>query len=56
MYFVPLRLCTGITVALRSKFSTSQFWEDCRKYNVTVIQYIGETMRYLCNTPRVCTV
>uniref|UniRef100_A0A3P8W5X2 long-chain-fatty-acid--CoA ligase n=1 Tax=Cynoglossus semilaevis TaxID=244447 RepID=A0A3P8W5X2_CYNSE len=42
----------GITVALRSKFSTSQFWEDCRKYNVTVIQYIGETMRYLCNTPR----
>uniref|UniRef100_A0A3B4VG92 long-chain-fatty-acid--CoA ligase n=1 Tax=Seriola dumerili TaxID=41447 RepID=A0A3B4VG92_SERDU len=43
----------GITVALRSKFSVSQFWDDCRKYDATVIQYIGETMRYLCNTPKV---
>ncbi|XP_041651692.1 very long-chain acyl-CoA synthetase-like [Cheilinus undulatus] len=42
----------GITVVLRSKFSSSQFWDDCRKYNVTVIQYIGEIMRYLCNTPK----
>ncbi|XP_033997273.1 very long-chain acyl-CoA synthetase-like isoform X1 [Trematomus bernacchii] len=42
----------GITVALRSKFSVSQFWNDCRKYDVTVIQYIGEIMRYLCNTPK----
>uniref|UniRef100_A0A669CBG7 long-chain-fatty-acid--CoA ligase n=1 Tax=Oreochromis niloticus TaxID=8128 RepID=A0A669CBG7_ORENI len=42
----------GIPVVLRSKFSASQFWDDCRKYNVTVIQYIGEIMRYLCNTPQ----
>ncbi|RXN27670.1 very long-chain acyl- synthetase-like protein [Labeo rohita] len=42
----------GATVVLRNKFSSSQFWDDCRKYNVTVIQYIGETMRYLCNTPK----
>ncbi|XP_067293203.1 very long-chain acyl-CoA synthetase [Pseudorasbora parva] len=42
----------GATVVLRSKFSSSQFWDDCRKYNVTVIQYIGETMRYICNTPK----
>ncbi|XP_034050895.1 very long-chain acyl-CoA synthetase-like [Thalassophryne amazonica] len=42
----------GITVALKRKFSASKFWDDCRKYNVTVIQYIGETMRYLCNTPK----
>ncbi|CAF99827.1 unnamed protein product, partial [Tetraodon nigroviridis] len=42
----------GATVALRRKFSASQFWNDCRKYNVTVIQYIGEIMRYLCNTPK----
>ncbi|CAL8243265.1 unnamed protein product [Lota lota] len=41
---------TGITVILKRKFSTSQFWNDCRKHNVTVIQYIGEIMRYLCNT------
>ncbi|KAJ7994590.1 hypothetical protein DPEC_G00251050 [Dallia pectoralis] len=43
---------TGSTVVLRRKFSASQFWDDCRKYNVTVIQYIGEIMRYLCNTPK----
>ncbi|XP_071384836.1 long-chain fatty acid transport protein 2-like isoform X2 [Centroberyx affinis] len=43
---------TGITVVLRRKFSASQFLDDCRKYNVTVIQYIGEIMRYLCNTPK----
>ncbi|XP_045894266.1 hsFATP2a_ACSVL_like domain-containing protein [Micropterus dolomieu] len=42
----------GLTVFLRRKFSASQFWADCRKYNVTVMQYIGETMRYLCNTPK----
>ncbi|KAK3570996.1 hypothetical protein QTP86_033399, partial [Hemibagrus guttatus] len=42
----------GITVVLRRKFSVSQFWSDCRKHNVTVIQYIGEIMRYLCNTPK----
>ncbi|KAM4619165.1 long-chain fatty acid transport protein 2 [Polymixia lowei] len=42
----------GNTIVLRRKFSASQFWEDCRKYNVTVMQYIGETMRYLCNTPK----
>ncbi|XP_006895367.1 PREDICTED: very long-chain acyl-CoA synthetase isoform X2 [Elephantulus edwardii] len=43
---------TGATIVLRSKFSASQFWDDCRKYNVTVIQYIGELLRYLCNTPQ----
>ncbi|KAM5235207.1 long-chain fatty acid transport protein 2 isoform 2-T2 [Ctenodactylus gundi] len=42
---------TGATIVLRKKFSASQFWDDCRKYDVTVIQYIGELLRYLCNTP-----
>ncbi|XP_048112545.1 very long-chain acyl-CoA synthetase-like [Alosa alosa] len=42
----------GASLVLRNKFSASQFWDDCRKYNVTVMQYIGETMRYLCNTPK----
>uniref|UniRef100_A0A8K9V6Z3 long-chain-fatty-acid--CoA ligase n=1 Tax=Oncorhynchus mykiss TaxID=8022 RepID=A0A8K9V6Z3_ONCMY len=43
---------TGSTIILRRKFSASQFWDDCRKYNVTVVQYIGEVLRYLCNTPK----
>ncbi|XP_051548252.1 long-chain fatty acid transport protein 2-like [Myxocyprinus asiaticus] len=42
----------GNTIVLRKKFSASQFWDDCRKYNITVMQYIGETMRYLCNMPK----
>uniref|UniRef100_A0A673TWR1 long-chain-fatty-acid--CoA ligase n=1 Tax=Suricata suricatta TaxID=37032 RepID=A0A673TWR1_SURSU len=43
---------TGATLVLRNKFSASQFWDDCRKYNVTIIQYIGELLRYLCNSPQ----
>lgn len=43
---------TGSTIVLRRKFSASQFWDDCRKHSVTVIQYIGEVMRYLCCTPK----
>lgn len=42
----------GNTIVLKRKFSASQFWDDCRKHNITVMQYIGETMRYLCNTPK----
>ncbi|XP_072574032.1 long-chain fatty acid transport protein 2-like isoform X1 [Paramormyrops kingsleyae] len=42
----------GVTIVLKRKFSASQFWDDCRKYNVTVMQYIGEIMRYLCNQPK----
>ncbi|XP_077567006.1 long-chain fatty acid transport protein 2-like [Stigmatopora nigra] len=42
----------GISVVLKRKFSASQFWDDCRDHNVTVMQYIGETMRYLCNSPK----
>ncbi|XP_074021913.1 long-chain fatty acid transport protein 6-like [Numenius arquata] len=41
----------GATCVLKKKFSASQFWSDCKKYNVTVIQYIGELCRYLCSQP-----
>lgn len=41
----------GATCILKKKFSASQFWNDCRKYNVTIFQYIGELCRYLCNQP-----
>ncbi|KAI4830581.1 hypothetical protein KUCAC02_002201 [Chaenocephalus aceratus] len=43
---------TGSTIILKRKFSASQFWDDCRKHSVTVVQYIGEVMRYLCSTPK----
>ncbi|XP_069087844.1 long-chain fatty acid transport protein 1 [Pleurodeles waltl] len=44
-------LLYGITVVIRKKFSASRFWDDCVKYNCTVIQYIGEICRYLLNQP-----
>ncbi|XP_041791939.1 very long-chain acyl-CoA synthetase [Chelmon rostratus] len=43
---------TGSTIILKRKFSASQFWDDCRRNSVTVVQYIGEVMRYLCSTPK----
>ncbi|KAG7280807.1 hypothetical protein CRUP_035472 [Coryphaenoides rupestris] len=39
----------GATCVLKKKFSASQFWKDCVKYEVTVVQYIGELCRYLVN-------
>uniref|UniRef100_A0AAX7TYX2 long-chain-fatty-acid--CoA ligase n=1 Tax=Astatotilapia calliptera TaxID=8154 RepID=A0AAX7TYX2_ASTCA len=39
----------GATLVLKKKFSASQFWNDCRKHDVTIFQYIGELCRYLCN-------
>ncbi|XP_017499978.3 long-chain fatty acid transport protein 1 isoform X3 [Manis javanica] len=44
-------LIYGQTVVLRRKFSASRFWDDCIKYNCTVIQYIGEICRYLLKQP-----
>ncbi|KAK4475042.1 hypothetical protein MN116_002137 [Schistosoma mekongi] len=44
-------LLNGNTIVIRSKFSASQFWSDCVKYNCTVAQYIGEICRYLLSQP-----
>jgi solute carrier family 27 fatty acid transporter 1/4 len=44
-------LLSGTTVVIRKKFSASNFWSDCIKYNVTVAQYIGEICRYLLAQP-----
>uniref|UniRef100_A0A3P8XNE9 Arachidonate--CoA ligase n=1 Tax=Esox lucius TaxID=8010 RepID=A0A3P8XNE9_ESOLU len=44
-------LIHGMTVVIRKKFSASRFWDDCAKYNCTIVQYIGEICRYLLNQP-----
>ncbi|XP_054711773.1 long-chain fatty acid transport protein 1-like isoform X2 [Uloborus diversus] len=41
----------GCSLAIRSKFSASKFWDDCIKYEATVAQYIGELCRYLLAQP-----
>lgn len=44
-------LVFGNTLAIRSKFSASKFWDDCIRYKATVSQYIGELCRYLLAQP-----
>ena len=40
-------LVKGSTVILGRRFSTSTFWPEVRQHGATVIQYVGETCRYL---------
>jgi len=42
-------MAAGCPVALRKKFSASNFWSDVKKYRVTAFGYIGELCRYLMN-------
>ncbi len=45
-------LATGAAVALRRKFSASQFWTDVRTFDASLFVYIGELCRYLLNSPK----
>ena len=61
---LPLYHATGLCVcwgsaisgasglAMRRKFSASQFWNDVRKYRATTLGYVGELCRYLVDQPR----
>uniref|UniRef100_A0A915E983 long-chain-fatty-acid--CoA ligase n=1 Tax=Ditylenchus dipsaci TaxID=166011 RepID=A0A915E983_9BILA len=44
-------LLRGSSCAIRQKFSASNFWKDCVKYECTASQYIGEICRYLLAQP-----
>ncbi|XP_055592123.1 long-chain fatty acid transport protein 4 [Uranotaenia lowii] len=48
-------LLCGLTAALRKKFSASNFFSDCIKYECTVAQYIGEICRFVLTTPSKAT-
>lgn len=41
----------GCTFALARKFSATNFWAECRQSKATIIQYVGETLRYLLAVP-----
>jgi citronellyl-CoA synthetase len=45
----PCIFLNGSALAIRRKFSVSNFWDDVRKFNVTAWCYIGELCRYLMN-------
>ena len=38
-------------VAMRRKFSASEFWNDCRRYDASAFGYVGELCRYLMDKP-----
>jgi fatty-acyl-CoA synthase len=44
-------LAAGASLAVRRKFSRSEFWNDVRRYRVTMAQYVGEICRFLLSAP-----
>ncbi len=42
-------LVSGGSVFIRDKFSATAFWDDVRRHDCTIFQYIGELCRYLLN-------
>lgn len=44
-------LQAGSTLIIGHKFSTRNFWNDVRAQRATMIQYVGETLRYLLSAP-----
>lgn len=42
---------SGSTQAIGRKFSTKVFWKEVRESKATLIQYVGETLRYLLAAP-----
>ncbi|MCB0947153.1 MAG: acyl-CoA synthetase, partial [Mycobacterium sp.] len=41
----------GASIALRRRFSASQFFPDVRKFNATYANYVGKPMSYILATP-----
>src|SRR5438128_1481623 len=45
-------LVGGGSVVIRERFSARQFWNDLRRWDCTLFQYIGELCRYLLHSER----
>jgi len=48
----PCVFASGSALAIRRKFSVSNFWKDVHQFKVTAWCYIGELCRYLMNQPQ----
>jgi fatty-acyl-CoA synthase len=44
-------LINGGSVVIKERFSVRDFWDDVRRWDCTLFQYIGELCRYLLNAP-----
>jgi citronellyl-CoA synthetase len=47
----PTASAGGAAVAIRRRFSASNFWKDVDKFDATAFTYIGELCRYLIHQP-----
>jgi acyl-CoA synthetase (AMP-forming)/AMP-acid ligase II len=46
-----LGLMQAVTIVISRKFSVTNFWPEVIASKATVVQYVGETLRYLLATP-----
>ncbi|OAX83269.1 hypothetical protein ACJ72_02362 [Emergomyces africanus] len=44
-------MVSSTTIIIGRKFSASNFWKEVRDNDATIVQYVGETLRYLLATP-----
>ncbi|KAA8647435.1 hypothetical protein EYZ11_004061 [Aspergillus tanneri] len=44
-------LMSGTTLIIGRKFSARSFWREARESHATIVQYVGETLRYLLAVP-----
>jgi acyl-CoA synthetase (AMP-forming)/AMP-acid ligase II len=51
MFGVCTTLRTGCTLSLSKRFSHKTFWPEIRSSKATILQYVGETCRYLLSAP-----
>ncbi|RGE44927.1 long-chain-acyl-CoA synthetase [Comamonas testosteroni] len=51
MSLTSTALSAGGRIAVRRKFSRSEFWNDIRRYEITFCQYVGEICRFLLSVP-----
>lgn len=49
--FTGQMILAGATMVIRRKFSASEYFNDCVRYNITYMSYIGEMCRYLLLQP-----
>lgn len=51
IFTVAAALAAGGTAALASRFSVSTFWDDCRRHEATLFDFMGATLAMLFKQP-----
>ncbi|KAK1145381.1 long-chain fatty acid transporter fat1 [Aspergillus melleus] len=44
-------MMSGTAIIIGRRFSARNFWREARENNATIVQYVGETLRYLLAVP-----